>query len=174
MLSRPHRASYNSAVIFRTIFFVLIGAAVCSADCLSVTQAPENIGRNACVTGKVLKVAQSQSGTYFLDFCENYRECPFTVVIFQKNLRDVGDIRRLEGQQINIHGRIKHYSGRAEIVLEDARQLKGLVAKLPPAPKTFDVERRGTFSAGDKPKHSKPDKKPRKRPQTFADDVQED
>jgi hypothetical protein len=158
-------------VILRTIFFILIAAAVCSADCLSIADAPDNIGRNACVSGKVLKVAQSQRGTYFLDFCENYRECPFTVVIFERDLRDVGDIRKLAGEQINIHGQIKHYGGRSEIVLADARQLKGMVFKLPPLPKNFDVEKRGSFSAGQKPKHAKADKKTRKRnPPSFPDD----
>jgi hypothetical protein len=146
---------------------------VCAANCLSITDAPQNIGRNACVTGKVLKVAQSQSGTYFLDFCENYRECPFTVVVFQKNLRDVGDIRKLEGEQVNIHGQIKAYSGRSEIVLADIRQLKGMVVKLPPTPKNFDVEQRGRFSPGDRPKQAKPPKRSHKRPQqSFPDDVE--
>lgn len=146
-------------MIFRTTFFVFLTAAVCLADCLSIEQAKDRLGHNACVTGKVLKVAQSKSGTYFLDFCENYRECPFTVVVFPKNLRDVGDIRALEGTQINIHGQIKEFAGRSEIVLADERQLKGMVAKLPPLPKKFDVEQRGTFNPGDKPKQAKSPKK---------------
>lgn len=143
------------------------------ADCISIADAQQNIGRNACVTGKVLKVAQSRSGTYFLDFCENYRECPFTVVVFQKNLRDVGDIRKLEGEQIIIHGQIKAYSGRSEIVLADVRQLKGMVMKLPPLPRNFDVEQRGRFSPGDRPKQAKPAKKsPKRAQQSFPDDIE--
>src|SRR5689334_21353025 len=129
-----------------------MAAATCSAACVSIERAREHLGRNACVNATVLKVAQSQSGTYFLDFCQDYRTCPFTVVVFRKNLRDVGDIRALEGQQINIHGKIKEYAGRAEIILEDSRQLKGLIVKLPPLPKNFDVEKRGSFSPGQKPK----------------------
>lgn len=160
-------------MILRTIICVLVCAGVCPADCISIADAQQNIGRNACVTGKVLKVAQTQSGTYFLDFCENYRECPFTVVVFQKNLRDVGDIRKLEGEQINIHGQIKAYSGRSEIVLGDIRQLKGMVVKLPPLPKNFDVEKRGTFSPGDRPKQAKaPKKAPKRRQQSFPDDIE--
>lgn len=160
-------------MILRTIICVLVCAGVCPADCISIADAQQNVGRNACVTGKVLKVAQSQSGTYFLDFCENYRECPFTVVVFQKNLRDVGDIRKLEGEQINIHGQIKAYSGRSEIVLGDIRQLKGMVVKLPPLPKNFDVEKRGTFSPGDRPKQAKARKKtPKRRQQSFPDDIE--
>jgi exonuclease VII large subunit len=157
------------------IFFCLLASAASSAACVPIEQAHEHIGRDACVNATVLKVAQSQGGTYFLDFCDDYRACPFTVVVFRKNLRDVGDIRALEGQKINIHGKIKEYAGRTEIILEDSRQLKGLVAKLPPLPKNFDVEKRGSFSPGQKPKHAKPDKKPRKRQQrdTFPEDEEE-
>jgi exonuclease VII large subunit len=144
---------------------MLTAAALGHAECLPIEAATDHIGRNACVTGKVERIAQTQSGTVFLDFCADYRACPFTVVVFRKNLRDVGDLRVLEGQQINIHGKIKDYNGRAEIVLEDARQLKGLLIKLPPAPKNFDVQQRGSFSPGEKPKHAQPEKKTRKRQQ---------
>ena len=147
---------------------------MCLGECVPIEQAKDKIGSNACVTGKVLKVAQSQSGTYFLDFCEDYRECPFTVVVFQKNLRDVGDIRALQGSKIDIHGHVKDYAGRAEIVLADERQLKGLVARLPPLPKKFDVEQHGTFSPGQKPKQAKaPRKTPAPRQQRDAMEVED-
>jgi hypothetical protein len=142
-------------VTLRTAFFLLMAFSVAHAGaCVPIDQAKDKLGRTTCVTGKVLKVAQTQNGTWFLDFCENYRECPFTVVVFRKNLRDVGDISRLEGEQVEVHGKIREYDGRAEITLEDVRQLKGAFPKLPPLPKNFDAEKRGNFSPGDKPKHS--------------------
>ncbi len=122
--------------------------AFAAAECIPITQAPDQVGATACVTGKVLKVQESRNGTFFLDFCEDYRECPFTVFVPRRNLRDVGDVRQLEGQLIEIHGKIQLYSGRAEIILKELRQLKGEAAKLPPVPKDFDVERRGRYSAG--------------------------
>ncbi len=122
------------------------------ADCIPPEEAPKKIGDTACVTGKVLKVAESRSGNFFLDFCTNYRNCPFVVFVPAKDVRDVGDVRQLEGKVIEIHGKIQQYGGRAEIVLSDARQLKGEAAKLPPAPKNFDAERKGNFSAGERPK----------------------
>jgi hypothetical protein len=74
------------------------------------------------------------------------------VFVPAKSLRDVGDVRQLEGKVIEIHGKIQQYGGRAEIVLTDVRQLKGEAAKIPPVPKNFDVERRGSFSPGARPK----------------------
>ncbi len=134
---------------------LLLAAAAARAACIPFEEAPKRVGDTLCVTGKVLKVAQSQAGTTFLDFCEDYRRCPFTVVIFASNLRDVGDVRQLEGKVIQIHGRIQMYGPRAEIILKNSRQLKGEAAKIPPLPKTYDVEKRGGFSAGEAPHKGK-------------------
>lgn len=117
-----------------------------AAKCIPYTEADNRIGGQACVTGKVVKVAQSNSGTFFLNFCEKYQGCPFTVVVFPSSLKDVGDVRALEGKTIEIFGKITSWRGHAEIVLKDARQLKGESAKLPPVPKEYDVERKGKFS----------------------------
>jgi hypothetical protein len=139
-------------------------------ECIPFDQAADHVGKTACVTGKVLKVAESQSGSLFLDFCEDYRKCPFTVIVFRSDLRDVGDVRTLEGQTIEIHGKIKKYRGRAEILLNDIAQLKGGAVKLPPIPKSYDADRRGGFSAGkfNAPRSKHPT---RKRPtSTLPDD----
>ncbi len=137
------------------IALVLLAAGTAAAACIPFEEAPKRVGDTVCVTGKVLKVAQSQGGTTFLDFCEDYRRCPFTVVIFASNLRDVGDVRQLQGTVIQIHGRIQMYGPRAEIILKNSRQLKGEAAKIPPLPKTYDVEKRGGFSAGEAPHKGK-------------------
>ncbi len=125
---------------------LLLGAA--ASACMPIEEAPKHLGETTCVTGKVLKVVQTKTNTSFLDFCEDYRKCPFTVVVFAKDLANVGDVKLLEGKAIEIHGTIQQYEGRAQIVLRDKRQLKGEAAKLPPVPKTYDASRHGSFSAG--------------------------
>ncbi|HYG99520.1 MAG TPA: hypothetical protein VD837_10350 [Terriglobales bacterium] len=121
-----------------------------SAECITIEKAKEKIGSNACVTGKVVKVGSSKSGTRFLDFCEDYKSCPFVVVVFARDLRDVGDISQLEGKTIEISGKIVEYDGRAEIILKDVKQLRGEAANIPPVPKTYDADKHGSFSAGKK------------------------
>jgi len=138
---------------------LLLGAG-CAAECHPMTEAPKLIGGTVCITGTVVKVSQSQrSGTHFLNFCADYRECPFSVVVFPRDLANVGDVRWLEGKVVEITGRVKEYKGKAEIVLNDVRQLSGGAAKLPLLPKNYDVERRGNYSEGTfstaKPKRSK-------------------
>jgi hypothetical protein len=104
---------------------------------------------------------EGNGGTTFLDFCLDYKLCSFTVVVFAGNLRDVGDVRQLEGKDIEIHGPIKMFDSRAEIILQRLKQLSGEAARIPPLPKEYDVEKKGHYSAGSmsRPSTRKPAKK---------------
>jgi len=136
--------------LIRAAVLAALLTAGASAECIPYTDAPKNMGRTACVTGKVMKVGHSpRSGTHFLNFCDDYKNCPFTVVVFARNLAQVGDVRWLEGKTVEIHGKIKDYNGQAEIILSDVRQLTGEAAKLPPLPKTYDAATKGSHSAGE-------------------------
>lgn len=134
--------------MLRLIAISLLLPSLCSAKCLSISQAAEKIGSESCVTGKVLSVTPLPEGHFTLNFCEGEKACAFSVVVFRSNLRDVGDVRQLEGKDIEIHGPIKEYSGHAEIVLKDVHQLRGESARMPPLPKAYDVSRHGNYSAG--------------------------
>jgi hypothetical protein len=126
-----------------------LAAAPAVAKCIPYNEAPKRVGDSVCITGKVLKVSRSaKSGTHFLNFCDDYRDCPFSVVVFARDLDKVGDVEWLEGKEIEIHGRVKEYKGQAEIVLNDVRQLSGGAAKLPPLPKNYDAAYKGKYSAG--------------------------
>jgi hypothetical protein len=129
-----------------------------AADCISFQEAGQHVGETRCVTGKVVRVKEGVNGVHFLDFCEDQMACPFTVVIFSYHLKDIGDVRRLTGRTIEIHGAVKLYDGRSEIILNHISQINGGAAMIPPLPKAYDVENRGHYSAG----HLYPSKKPKK------------
>jgi DNA/RNA endonuclease YhcR with UshA esterase domain len=131
-------------LLFATV--LLTGMAWC--DCLPFMEAKKHVGEVKCVTGIVVRVKQGARGVHFLDFCDDFRLCPFTVVIFPRDLKSVGDVRQLQGRLVEIHGPVKEYDGRAEIVLEEYRQLGGPGARIPPLPKNYDVEKKGRYSAG--------------------------
>jgi hypothetical protein len=127
---------------------ILLAAAAQASDCLSIGEARQHVGEDKCVTGKVLRVKAGARGAHFVDFCEDQMSCPFTVVVFGSDLRDVGDVRRLAGHVIEIHGPVKLYDGRAEIILKRVNQLTGGSTLIPPLPKEYDVEKQGHHSAG--------------------------
>lgn len=118
------------------------------ADCIPITEARQHVGEEQCVTGKVLRIKHGSRGVTIFDFCEDFRVCPFTVVIFPHDLRGIGDVRQLQNRVIEIHGPVKEYDGRAEIVLQRLRQLSGEAARIPALPKNYDVENKGHYSAG--------------------------
>jgi hypothetical protein len=118
------------------------------ADCYPFSSAHEHLGEITCIRGKVVKLAIGPTGLHFLNFCEDYKECPFTVVVFPRDLRDVGDVRTLEGKEIQVTGKVKTYKGQFEIILRDRSQLRGDTAALPNLPKGYDAEKKGSFSAG--------------------------
>src|SRR5580698_10207468 len=141
------------------VFLALVLPAAASAsDCLPIGEAARHVGENRCITGKVVRVKAGVRGTHFIDFCQDQLSCPFTVVVFRGDLKDVGDVRRLAGQVIEIHGPVKLYNGRAEIVLNRISQLTAGSTLIPPFPKNYDVEKQGHYSAG----RMQPPKKPAK------------
>jgi hypothetical protein len=89
-----------------------------------------------------------QPGHNVLRFLQDFRVCPFTVVVFPHDLREIGDVRQLQNKVIEVHGPVKEYDGRAEIVLQQLRQLTGEAARIPVLPKNYDVENKGHYSAG--------------------------
>jgi len=129
-----------------------------AADCIPIHEAGQHVGETRCVTGKVLRVKTGASGVHFLDFCEDAIACPFTVVVFSHDLKDIGDVRRLAGRTIEVRGEVKVYEGRPEIILSRISQIEGGAAMIPPLPKNYDVENRGHYSAG----RLRPTKKPAK------------
>ena len=73
---------------------------------------------------------------------------------------------------IEVHGPVKEYDGRAEIVLREARQLSGEMAKIPSLPKNYDVERQGHYSAG-KFSHPESGRKTSKKRNTSGRPIEE-
>ena len=146
---------------------LVLSTAAFASDCLSIGEAGKHVGETKCVTGKVLRVKVGAKGVHFVDFCAEQMACPFTVVVFPHDLKDVGDVRRLAGHVIEIHGPVKLYNGRAEIILNRVSQVTGGSTLIPPMPKNYDVEKQGKYSAGRMHPGKKP-KKTRGTPNTSA------
>jgi hypothetical protein len=144
------------------------------AECIPFDQARNHIGETQCVSGRVVRVETGDRGVHYLDFCEDYRLCTFSVVVFSHDLKNIGDVRQLAGKTIEIRGEVKEYDDRAEIILDNRKQLGDGATAVPPLPKNFDVEERGHFSAGQfRSKKSRRAHKRKGRP-TLPADIPED
>jgi len=144
-------AGRSPAAMFCAAFaslLLLLAIPSFASDCLPIREAGAHVGETKCVTGKIIRVKVGPRGVHFLDFCEDQMACPFTVVVFGHDLKDVGDVRRLAGRTIEIRGPVKIYDGRPEIILSRIGQITNGAAMIPPLPKNYDVENRGHFSAG--------------------------
>jgi hypothetical protein len=169
---RGFPSGQNPAVLCALKWFclflaILLAPLLSASDCLPIREAGHHVGETKCVTGKVIRVKVGLKGVHYLDFCEDQIACPFTVVVFPSDLKDVGDVRRLAGRTIEVHGAVKLYDSRAEIILKRISQIAGGAALIPPLPKDYDVENRGHYSAG----RVRPPKKPAKtkaKPNTSA------
>jgi hypothetical protein len=147
----PYNCSRNFHVLNtadRLLVLGLLFPALAAAECIPITEARLHVGEDQCVTGRVIRVKHSSGGVTSLSFCQDSMVCPFTVVVFPHDLRNVGDVNQLQDRVIEIHGPVKEYDGRTEIVLQRLRQLGGTGARIPPLPKNYDVENKGHYSAG--------------------------
>jgi hypothetical protein len=93
--------------------------------CVDIRNAGPLVGTSGCVAGLVLRVYSARTGNTFLDFCEDYRACPFSSVIFADDKGKFGDLGSLQGKRVEIRGDVITYQGRAEIVIHDPQQVRG-------------------------------------------------
>lgn len=90
---------------------MLLAAPLSASDSISVQEAGQHIGETRCVTGKVLRVKVGRKGVHFLDFCEDQMACPFSVVVFPHDLKDVGDVpHRVQFVTVRDGTRLEVYS----------------------------------------------------------------
>ncbi|MEK7515919.1 MAG: phospholipase D-like domain-containing protein [Patescibacteria group bacterium] len=98
-------------------------AALVSIGTIDYTEAPAHIGEYASVRGKLVGAYTSKTGTVFLDFCENYKTCSFSGVIFADDAKKFADITDYAGSVVTLTGKISSYEGKAEIILSDPSQV---------------------------------------------------
>ena len=94
-----------------------------TVGCVDFQDAGAHTGESGCVSGRVLRVFTSRASNTFLDFCVDYRTCPFTSVIFASDRSKFGDLQFLGGRQVEIHGFITVHEGKAEIIIHDPEQI---------------------------------------------------
>ena len=132
---------------------LLAAGAARAADCLPIEEAPKHVNQMKCVTGRIVRVNHGKN-IWYLDFCEDYKNCPFSVVVFERDLKDAEKLKSFEGKIMRIYGPVEEYHGHTQMVLKLEQQLSGepgpyadnLVRKkkpdpMPPVPRSAGVRR---------------------------------
>lgn len=102
---------------------VVIPWKLSQALAVNYTDAPQYVGKNVVVSGKVVQVFVSRSNTTFLNFCADFRSCPFSAVVFAADRNEFGDLQKLEGTTVRLSGTIGTFQGRPQIILKNSNQI---------------------------------------------------
>jgi len=94
-----------------------------AAKRIDYTEAPNHVGEYICVVGRVDHVNRPRETT-FLNFCPDYKTCPFGGVIFRADAYKFPNPEQYEGKTVEITGLIRSYQGRPEIILKDPGQIR--------------------------------------------------
>ena len=98
-------------------------AAFVSRGTYDYRDAPNHVGEYVTITGKIVRVYTSKTNTTFLNYCADYKTCPFSAIIFADDADAFGDPSLFAGKTLSITGKVTLYDGRAEIVLSDPTQI---------------------------------------------------
>jgi DNA/RNA endonuclease YhcR with UshA esterase domain len=104
---------------------LFMGSTAFAQQKIKAEDAKSHIGQKdtATVIGKVFHIKTTDKAT-FIDIGAQYPDNPFTVFIFDKDMKAVGDLSKYDGKTIEITGLITDHNGKPEIVVSDAKQLK--------------------------------------------------
>jgi len=92
---------------------------------INYTEADNFVGENKTVRGKIDNIYYSKgSDTTFLNFCPDYKTCPFCAVVFSSDKSKFGNLSGYKGEIVEITGLIKSYQGSPEIILSSPSQIK--------------------------------------------------
>jgi exonuclease VII large subunit len=99
---------------------------------ISAAEAEKHYQETVIVTGKVAQVSIRPKLVY-VNLDKRYPETPMYCVIFARATNQFGDLKSLEGKQVEIKGRIEEYQDKAQIILNSSNQLKVIEKAAEPA-----------------------------------------
>jgi DNA/RNA endonuclease YhcR with UshA esterase domain len=90
---------------------------------ISAAEAEKHYQETVIVTGKVAQVTIRRTLVY-VNLDKKYPETPMNCVIFARATNQFGDLKKLEGKQVEINGKVEEYQDKAQIILSSTNQLK--------------------------------------------------
>jgi DNA/RNA endonuclease YhcR with UshA esterase domain len=90
---------------------------------ISAAEAEKHYDETVIVTGKVAQVSFRPKLVY-INLDKKYPEAPMYCVVFARATNQFGDLKKLEGKQVEVKGRIEEYQSKPQIILNSTNQLK--------------------------------------------------
>ncbi len=90
---------------------------------IGASEANKHYDQEMIVTGKVAQIT-IRPNIMFVNLDQPYPDSPFTLVIFPSATNQFGDIKALDGKNVEVTGKITNFHDRPEIVLDSTNQLK--------------------------------------------------
>jgi DNA/RNA endonuclease YhcR with UshA esterase domain len=90
---------------------------------ISAAEAERHFAETVIVTGKVAQVSIRPKLTY-LNLDKAYPQTPMSCVVFARARNQFGDLKLLEGKDIEVRGKIEEYQAKAQIILNSSNQLR--------------------------------------------------
>ncbi|HUA37636.1 MAG TPA: hypothetical protein VMA35_04460 [Candidatus Sulfopaludibacter sp.] len=90
---------------------------------IGATDANKYYDQEMIVTGKVAQVT-IRPKIVFLNLDQPFPDSPFSVVVFPSATNKFGNLKSLDGKNIELQGKVKNYHDKPEIVLDSTNQLK--------------------------------------------------
>ena len=94
-----------------------------AAKRISASEAEKHYDETVIVTGKVAQVSIRPKLVY-VNLDKRYPESPMSCVVFARATNQFGDLKKLEGKQIEVKGKIEEYQAKPQIILNSSNQLK--------------------------------------------------
>jgi hypothetical protein len=90
---------------------------------ISAADAAKHYDETVIVTGKVAQVSVRPKLVY-VNLDKKYPDAPMYCVVFARATNQFGDLKKLEGKQVEVKGKIEEYQSKPQIILNSTNQLK--------------------------------------------------
>jgi DNA/RNA endonuclease YhcR with UshA esterase domain len=98
---------------------------------ISAAEAEKHYDETVIVTGKVAQVSIRPKLVH-VNLDKKYPEAPMDCVVFARATNQFGDLKKLEGKQVEVKGKIEKYQSKPQIILNSSNQLS--VIEMPAEP----------------------------------------
>jgi exonuclease VII large subunit len=89
---------------------------------ISAAEAEKHYDETVIITGKVAQVSIRPKLVY-VNLDKKYPEAPMSCVVFARATNQFGDLKKLEGKQVEVKGKIEEYQSKPQIILNSSNQL---------------------------------------------------